>query len=99
MEILNNTENSRFELEVESNLAYLNYVIAMGHFCINHTEVPEELKGQGIGGKLVRHAIDFGVANNMKIFPFCPFAASYIKKNEELLPFVGKGFKWENVLN
>jgi predicted GNAT family acetyltransferase len=97
-EILDNKDLKRFELEVESKIAFLNYEVTMGHFCINHTEVPTELGGQGIGSKLIRHAMEYAKVQNLKVFPFCPFAARYIKKNDALMEQVGKGFKWDKVV-
>jgi predicted GNAT family acetyltransferase len=97
MEIINNAEQHRFELEFNDNLAFLTYSDVMGNFCINHTEVPETLKGKGMGSKLVRHAMDYAKNENKKVYPFCPFAASYILKNDTLVEQVGKGFKWNNI--
>lgn len=99
MGIKNNIEKNRFELAVNDELAFLNYSDVMGNFCINHTEVPITLKGQGIGGKLVLHALNHAKNENKKVYPFCPFSAYYIRKNNHLMEQVGKGFKWDNILN
>jgi predicted GNAT family acetyltransferase len=56
------------------------------------------LGGQGIGSKLIRHAMEYAKVQNLKVFPFCPFAARYIKKNDALMEQVGKGFKWDKVV-
>lgn len=50
---------------------------------IDHTEVNESLKGQGIGYKLVEAAVDFARICKIKIIPLCPFAkAVFNKKND-----------------
>lgn len=50
---------------------------------IDHTEVDESLRGQGIGYKLVEAAVNFARENQIKILPLCPFAAAVFKKNSE----------------
>lgn len=50
---------------------------------IDHTEVDESLKGQGIGYKLVEAAVSYARINNLKILPLCPFANSVFNKKAE----------------
>jgi len=50
---------------------------------IEHTEVSEELKGQNVGYQLVKTAVDFARAHNIKIIPLCPFASSVFKRKPE----------------
>ena len=51
---------------------------------IEHTEVNDELKGQNVGFQLVKTAVEFARANNIKIIPLCPFANSVFKRKPEL---------------
>jgi uncharacterized protein len=50
---------------------------------IDHTEVPNELRGRGVGDGLVRHAVEEARSAGTKIFPLCPFAASQFRKHPE----------------
>ncbi len=50
---------------------------------IDHTEVGEELKGQGAGKELVKASVEFARKNNIKILPLCPFAKATFKKTPE----------------
>lgn len=50
---------------------------------IEHTEVSETLKGQGVGYKLVEAAVEYLRANNLKVIPLCPFANAVFKKRHE----------------
>jgi len=50
---------------------------------IDHTEVSDKLKGQGIGYKLVEAAVDYLRANHLKVIPLCPFANAVFKKKHE----------------
>ncbi|MFC7357581.1 GNAT family N-acetyltransferase [Jejudonia soesokkakensis] len=51
---------------------------------IDHTEVDDSLRGEGIGEKLVRQAVDFAKEKDVSILPLCPFAKAIIDKNKEL---------------
>ncbi len=40
---------------------------------IDHTEVPDALRGQGVGDALARYAVEDARAGGWKIVPLCPF--------------------------
>lgn len=50
----------------------------------DHTFVSEELRGQGIAGKLFNALIDFAREENVKIVPVC----SYVQKKMERKEYV-----------
>lgn len=50
---------------------------------IDHTGVPKELGGQGIGSQLVKSVVDYARENNLKVVASCPFAKDVIEKNDE----------------
>lgn len=50
---------------------------------IEHTEVSEELKGQGAGKQLVAAVVEHARKNNLKIIPLCPFASSVFARVKE----------------
>ncbi|MDW3977819.1 GNAT family N-acetyltransferase [Staphylococcus saprophyticus] len=50
---------------------------------IDHTGVPEEMGGQGIGSQLVKAVVDHARDNNLKVSATCPFAKSVIEKHDE----------------
>lgn len=64
--------------------AAMTYVYAGKNFIIDHTEVHEVFKGQGVGYKLVEAAVIFARENNIKIKPLCPFAHAVFKKKGSL---------------
>ena len=49
---------------------------------IDHTEVNEELEGQGLATKLVKKTVDFARENQLKIDPLCPFAEVQFERNK-----------------
>jgi predicted GNAT family acetyltransferase len=52
-------------------------------FIIDHTEVHPDFKGEGVGKKMVKAAVDFAKENKLKIIPLCSFAKSVIEKKPE----------------
>lgn len=54
-----------------------------GEIVIDHTEVAEDLRGQGVGYQLVEHVVEKARAENKKIIPQCPYAEKQLKDNEE----------------
>jgi uncharacterized protein len=55
---------------------------------IEHTEVDDSLKGQGVGKQLLGELIDYVRAERIKVIPLCPFANATFKKTKE----------WQDVL-
>ena len=50
---------------------------------IDHTEVDKSLRGQGIGQQLVREAVGFARANNLKIRARCPYVRNVLDETAE----------------
>lgn len=86
--VTKNEAKKRFETAVNDKTAYLEYIPAGTNIVLSHTEVPEGLEGQGIGGRLVKQVLEQAKAANQKIIITCPFVASYIKRHPEYLDLV-----------
>jgi predicted GNAT family acetyltransferase len=76
----NKTEH-RFELEVEGRLAAAYYRRSGNVITFEHTEVPPELGGKGVGSSLVRGALDQVRAEGLQVVAQCPFVKAWIEKN------------------
>ena len=81
--ITDNKQQSRYELPVEGGTAILQYMERDGALHLTHTEVPPELEGQGIGGRIVKHALDEAKSRGVKVAPLCPFVRTYIERHPE----------------
>jgi predicted GNAT family acetyltransferase len=81
--IVDNAEAQRFELKVGGHVAMACYTLAPGIVTFEHTEVPKELSGQGVGTRLARGALEQARARGLKVVPKCPFIAAFIGKNPE----------------
>lgn len=50
---------------------------------IDHTEVPEVYRGQGVGLMLVAKSVEDARAAGRKIMPLCPFASAQFRRHPE----------------
>ena len=51
---------------------------------IEHTDVDDSLRGQGVGNKLLERVVAFAREKNVKIIPLCPFAKSVFDKDSSI---------------
>jgi len=50
---------------------------------VDHTYVEEELRGQGIAGKLVKVVTDYAREEGKKIIPLCPYVERKMEHTKE----------------
>lgn len=79
----------RYTLELEGHTAELTYS-RMGDSAIivDHTGVPDALRGRGAGQALVARAVADARSEGRRIVPLCPFAKAQIDRHPE----------WQDVL-
>ncbi|HEY6316084.1 MAG TPA: GNAT family N-acetyltransferase [Streptosporangiaceae bacterium] len=82
-DVIDNTDASRFELREDGWLAELVYRVRGGRLVLIHTEVPLELEGRGIGGRLVTAAVDRAAREGLTLVPLCPFARGWLERHPE----------------
>lgn len=87
-EVVNNPEEQRFEARVDGRLAFTQYQRAEGVIAYVHTEVPEDLRGEGIADALARTALEYAREQDLGVVPLCPFVAAYIRRHQEYQPLV-----------
>ena len=72
----------RLEIEQDGATAFLNYSVdGERQLTIWHTEVPEHLRGKGIGGQLVQKALALAAEKGWSVEPICSFAKAYISQH------------------
>ncbi|WP_261935140.1 GNAT family N-acetyltransferase [Sphingomonas bisphenolicum] len=82
-DVRNNEAEGRYELAVDGQLAIAAYDRREGALVFTHTQVPEALKGQGVGSRLVKAALADARAQNLKVVPLCEFVAAYIERRPQ----------------
>jgi predicted GNAT family acetyltransferase len=87
--VTEDTGRKRFEAHLGGELAgELTYSVEDGVMIMPHTGVEPRFEGRGIGGKLAKYALDTARERDLKVAPWCPFIAAYIRKNPEYADLV-----------
>lgn len=81
----------RYVVTVDGHEAELTYskLGASGNVIADHTGVPEELSGRGIGSALVKHLVEDARANGFKVVPLCPFVKAQYQRHPEWADVMG----------
>ena len=82
-DVVDNTARHRLELDVDGQLAHLDYTESPGRLTLVHTVVPEALGGRGLGGLLVQAALAKAIAGSLAVVPQCPYAKSWLDKHPD----------------
>jgi hypothetical protein len=82
-EVVDNEAEGQFEMRTEAGTAVLTYDRREGELFLLHTGVPDEMEGKGIGGQLVKAALEQARARNFKVVPYCSFARAYAERHPE----------------
>ena len=88
--VIDNRERSRFELTAGDDVAFAAYEQSGSVIIFIHTEVPEAFRGQGVGAKLARAALDSARKRGLQVVPLCPFIAAYIRRHPDYLDLVSE---------
>lgn len=84
-------ERSRFEVPVEDKTAVLSFrAVDDQTLDYQSTVVPPEARGQGIAGKLVRHALDWARDEGYRVIPSCSYVRSWIDRHEDYQDLVAE---------
>ncbi len=83
-EVLDNAEQSRYELLVDGRRAGLaDYRIDGDRIVFPHTEIDPRLRGRGLGAVLVQHALDDARRTGRTVVPQCWYVAEFIQAHPE----------------
>lgn len=77
-----NAAESRFELEVDGHTAYADYRREGKKLFIDYVFSPEELRGTGAAGNLMKHIVEAAGREGAEIVPICGYAVSWLRKNQ-----------------
>lgn len=81
--VVDNPDQSRFELAVGEELALAYYRIEGDRMVLTHTEVPQALSGQGVGSRLAKGVFEQIRASGRKVVPRCSFMAGWASRHPE----------------
>ena len=80
-DVSDNTAQSRFELDVDGHVAYLEYERTPNTLTLLHTEVPPEIRGRHFADRLVEAALAIGRSEGRRLVVICPFARAYLRRH------------------
>jgi predicted GNAT family acetyltransferase len=86
MEILHEETEShgRYSTVVEGHTGEMTYSRTSPQLIIvDHTLVPDALRGKGVGQALAKHAIEEARKGGWKIIPLCPFMKAQTMRHPE----------------
>jgi len=84
MTVTDRPDQLRYEIEVDGEIAgFLLYRREPGVLELVHTDVDPKWEGQGVGAALVKGALDDVRARGLKMRPYCPFVAAYLRRHPE----------------
>lgn len=78
-----NEERNQFEIRTGDGVALLAFYRKANKIAYVHTEVPESMEGQGIGGRLAKTALEYAKDNSLRVYPFCAFVRGWLKRHPE----------------
>ncbi|MBO9125289.1 MULTISPECIES: GNAT family N-acetyltransferase [unclassified Rhizobium] len=85
-----NASGGRYVAELEGHQAEMTYSrTSPTLIIIDHTGVPDALRGKGVGQALALHAVEAARTGGWKIIPLCPFFKAQALRHEE----------WRDVIN
>lgn len=83
IDVRNNHDESRYEAWLDGRLAGIAvYELGPTTIVFVHTEVMSDFEGQGVGGALVKGALeDVRAGGVYDVLALCPFVKGYIEKH------------------
>ena len=74
----------RWMVVVDGHAAKMTYSRASAALVIiDHTEVPDALRGRGVGQALVLRAVEDARREGFRIIPLCPFARAQFERHPQ----------------
>ncbi|MGH3369634.1 MAG: GNAT family N-acetyltransferase [Nocardioidaceae bacterium] len=81
--VVDDVERSRFVVEQDGAVAQLGYRTNGDRLVLVHTEVPDEIGGRGIAGRLVRAAVERARRDGLTLVPWCPYARRWLEDHPD----------------
>ena len=71
-------------IEGQSDVGEMTYSrLSATRVIVDHTGVPESLKGQGVGSALARHIVSEARTKGFTILPLCPFLKAQASRHPD----------------
>jgi predicted GNAT family acetyltransferase len=81
MDVVDNAGRNRFELSLDGGTAFVAYRRDGDGLVLEHTEVPPQLAGKGVGSRLAKGVFEALRASGRKAAVRCEFLQGWIAKH------------------
>ncbi len=82
--VVDAADRQRFEIVRDGEvLGHAAYQKTDQMVIFTHTEVAPSMEGQGLGGRLVRSALDQVRDSGLQVLPICPFVQAWMSRHPE----------------
>ncbi len=88
-QIRDNPAASRIEATVAGQTGFAEYRLAAGTITFTHTRVPENLRGRGIGTRLIEAGLALARERGLEVLPVCPFFRAYLRAHPDSQALLG----------
>jgi predicted GNAT family acetyltransferase len=86
LQVVDAPERQRYEVIRDGAvLGFAAYQKANELIVFTHTEVDPSLEGQGVGGALVRGALDHVRTLGLRVLPICPFVQAWMASHPDYI--------------
>ena len=94
LRVADNPNKARYEITALSGngdgeiAGFISYHLAGNAISLVHTETDPRFRGHGIGGQLVKAALDSARERGLEVLPYCPFVRSWLGEHPEYADLV-----------
>jgi predicted GNAT family acetyltransferase len=81
--VIDNTAQSRFQIEENGLLAWATYRIRDGVYVLPHVEADPALRGTGAAGRLMQQIVDRARAQKLVLEPRCSYARAWFQRHPD----------------
>lgn len=89
MKVIHDKEKHQFTMEVDGEIAKVDYTLQDGKMYLNYSEVPFNIRGQGIGKVLVEKTFEKLTDEGYEAVAVCGYVKSVARNSE----------KWNAIIN
>jgi len=83
LEIKHDKDNKQFTMEIKGDIAKVEYKLKNDKMYLVYSEVPYNLRGQGIGKTLVEKTFEKLTEENYKAVAVCSYVKAVAKRSEK----------------
>jgi len=93
-DVVNRPEERRYEITSDGETAgHAEYTLTGELITFTHTEIDPSFEGKGLGGVLVREALDDVRGRGLTVLPLCPFVKGWIERHPDYIDLVHRSPK------